>query len=106
MPTRSNLAVRNPVDLLPPLPLAEHHWRAIFKALGLSPRQTEITRLMLRSASNQQIAQVLGVGEGTVKTQVQRIFNRACVHDRMELAMRVLALSHELADGAPRRPVG
>ena len=106
MPTRSTPAAGRQADLLPPLPLKEECWRAIFKTLGLSPRQTDITRLLLRSASNQQIAQLLGVSEGTVKTQVQRIFNRVGVHDRMEFAMRVLALSHEIAGGSPRRPIG
>jgi DNA-binding NarL/FixJ family response regulator len=106
MPTPANAAAGKQIDLLPPLPLQEQYWQAIFKALGLSPRQTEITRLMLRSASNQQIAHILDVSEGTVKTQVQRIFNRLGVHDRMEFAMRVLALSHDLAGGLPRHPVG
>ncbi|HEY4313329.1 MAG TPA: LuxR C-terminal-related transcriptional regulator [Pirellulales bacterium] len=99
-------ALGDHADFLPELPLAGESWRMIFGHLRLSPRQIEITRLMLRSASNLQIAQVLGVSEGTVKTQVQRIFNRASVHDRMEFAMRVLALSHELADGRPCHPVG
>ena len=33
------------------------------------------------------MAQLLSVSEGTVKTQVQRIFTRLGVHDRMEFAM-------------------
>lgn len=106
MPTRSTLAARKQKDLLPALPLDADHWRAIFRALRLSPKQAEIAPLMLRSASNQQIALLLGIAEGTVKTQVQRIFNRVGVHDRMEFAMRILALSHELSGGSSCRPGG
>lgn len=41
---------------LPQLPLDEAHWRSIFAAMRLSPRQAEIAALLMRGAAFKQIA--------------------------------------------------
>ncbi len=94
------------LETLPDLPLNDRHWRAIFKTLQLSPQQARIVELILKSAGNRQIANALGISEPTVKTYLQRVFARAGVRDRMELAMRVLAISHEVSDNPACRQNG
>ncbi len=83
---------------LPPLPLNAAHWDAICKVLQLSPRQIAVAELMLRDAGNQEIVAALGISEGTLKTQQRRLYSRTGTSSRVQLAMRVLALSHEVRD--------
>jgi DNA-binding CsgD family transcriptional regulator len=84
------------LDRLPPLPLADDHWRAVTETLGLSGQLAETAKLMLRDASNEQIATVLGISTGTVDQYQKRITARTGARGRMQLAMRVLAVSHEV----------
>ncbi len=91
---------------LPPLPLDDRHWQAICQALRLSPRQIAVVELMLRDAGNKEIVAALGISEGTLKTQQKRIFRRTATCSRVQLAMRVLAVSHEIDGTGRRHPEG
>ena len=93
-------------DRLPPLPLPAGHWQAIVRALRLSPRQATIVELTLRGAGNKQIATALGISEPTLKTHQQRICARTETRGRMELALRVLAVSHQVTGNVTRHPKG
>jgi DNA-binding CsgD family transcriptional regulator len=81
---------------VPPLPLQRDHWQAIYLALRLSPKQAQVVDLVLRGFCDKQIAQTMGIGEPTVRTYLDRISARTRTHGRMELAMKVLAVSHEV----------
>jgi DNA-binding CsgD family transcriptional regulator len=81
---------------VPPLPLHRDHWQAIYLALRLSPKQAQVVELVLRGLCDKQIAQTMGIGEPTVRTYLDRISARTRTHGRMELAMKVLAVSHEV----------
>lgn len=84
-------------DVLPPLPVNERLLQATLKALHLSPTQAKIVEWILRDASNRQIAAELGISESTLKTHQQRISARTGTRGRMQLAMRVMATSHQVA---------
>jgi DNA-binding NarL/FixJ family response regulator len=86
-----------PLATLPPLPLHPAHWRAIFRVLRLSPKQAQVVELVLRGLCDKEIARAMGIGEPTVRTYFDRISARTRTHGRMELAMKVLAVSHEVA---------
>ncbi len=60
--------------------------------LALTPRQEEVLRLLARGLTNKDIARVLGISEGTVKTHVLRVYEALEVTNRTEAAMRM----HEL----------
>ena len=53
----------------------------------LTPRETEVLRLIATGASNREIARALFVSEATVKTHVNRIFAKTGSRDRVQ-AMR------------------
>jgi DNA-binding CsgD family transcriptional regulator len=89
-----------------PLPLDKSLWEAVVKALRLSRRQIEILELTLRDAGDKQITATLGISPSTLKTQRQRIAGRTGARSRMQLAMRVLAVSHEVRPNGGRRPNG
>jgi DNA-binding NarL/FixJ family response regulator len=96
--TRSTKIVADCPEAFPPLPLDDGHWRAIVQAMQLSPQQAKIVELVLRGLCDKQIAAAMGIGEPTIRTYLQRISARTCTHGRMGLAMRVLAVSHQVRE--------
>lgn len=62
----------------------------IVGSAGLTDREIQILQLIVRGASNSEIAEQLFVTVGTVKTHVRHILNKLCVDDRTHAA--VLAL--------------
>lgn len=55
---------------------------------SLSPRETEILRLVAAGLSNQQIAERLCIGLETVKTHMRHIMEKLMVSDRTEAAVK------------------
>ncbi len=94
--TRSTKIVADCLEAFPPLPLNEDHWQAIVEAMQLSPQQARIVELVLRGMGDRQIATAMEIGEPTIRTYLQRIFRRTNSRGRMELAMRVLDVSHQV----------
>ena len=88
------------------LPLSPDHLAAVFEHMELSPQQAKVVELMLLDYSNKQIAREMGIAEPTIKGYQQRIkfYTGAC--GRMQLAMHVLAVSHEVKWRPKRRPKG
>jgi DNA-binding CsgD family transcriptional regulator len=84
------------LDSLPRLPLDDAHWRAIFKAMRVRGRHAEIVELTLRDATAKEIEVVLGIKGPTIKTHRERIKQKTGTRWRMQLAMRVLAISHQV----------
>jgi DNA-binding CsgD family transcriptional regulator len=85
----------------PPLPITASQWLAIVRTLKLSPRQAKVAELSLRSMSRKEMAKTLGITVPTVRSHLQRIHARTGTRDKMALAMRVLAVSHQVdGDGS------
>ena len=57
------------------------------QAVDLSPRETEVLRLVVEGLLNKQIAQRLGISERTVKAHLTSIFQRTGVADRTQAAL-------------------
>ena len=56
----------------------------------LSPRETEVLRLLARGLSNKEMGGQLGVVEGTVKLHVASIFNKLGVSDRTQALVEAI----------------
>ena len=58
----------------------------------LTPRETEVLRLMAGGFSNREIAHALGTAEGTVKNHASTILSKLGVRDRTRAVLRALEL--------------
>jgi DNA-binding NarL/FixJ family response regulator len=58
--------------------------------LGLTRRESDVTRLLANGLSNRAIAAELIVGEETVKTHLRKIYRKLGVKDRAQAVARVL----------------
>ena len=66
----------------------------LVEAYALSPREQDITGLVLRGLSTAQIADRLGIAPATVQDHLKVVFDRAGVHSRRELTARLYAQEH------------
>lgn len=57
---------------------------------GLTRREVEVLRLSARGPSNREIAQALGMAEGTVKHQPASILSKLGVRDRTRAVLRAM----------------
>lgn len=69
----------------PPAAPAPRAWSVSPQELGLTPRQGEILRLVLRGMPNKRIASTLGISEATVKEHITGILERLGVRNRVEV---------------------
>ena len=60
-------------------------WRNV-----LSTREIEISGLISRGFTNEQIGDRLDISEPTVKTHLRNIYSKTGIHDRATLAIRIL----------------
>ena len=70
---------------------SDGEWTRARQELGLSPRQTQIVKLVLQGSSDKQIAQELDIALATVRTHMRRLFSKFKLSDRLELTVLVLA---------------
>jgi DNA-binding NarL/FixJ family response regulator len=66
--------------------------RAEAEFAALTPRQREITRMVLHGQTNEQIARALWLSPETIKTHLRRTFERFDVHSKAELRLRLADL--------------
>ncbi len=59
-------------------------------SISLSPRETQVLRLVADGLSNQKIAERLGLGVETVKTHMRHIMEKLAVSDRTEAAVKAM----------------
>ncbi|HJS42606.1 MAG TPA: response regulator transcription factor [Gemmatimonadales bacterium] len=57
----------------------------------LSPRETEIVRMVAGGLDNRGLAERLGVSEGTIKIHLHNIYKKLKVHSRLELVLHAQA---------------
>lgn len=59
--------------------------------VALTPRQTEVLRLLVKGASNKEIAEALGCAEATVRVHVSTLLRLLGVENRTQAATSAVA---------------
>lgn len=68
------------------------------QALGLSPRQADVLRLLIEGQANKQICRVLDLSESTVKTHLAAVFRRLDVNTRTQAVLAAARLRLQFGD--------
>jgi len=69
------------------------------KVEALTPRETEVLKLLTTGQTNQQIAYSLNISKGTAKVHVERIIRKLDVSDRTQAAVRAIELGFSARSG-------
>lgn len=67
------------------------------QGFGLSPQQREIAAGLAKGASNQEMAEALGVSANTIAYHIKQLFARLGTHDRQKMVGKVLGNSGSLS---------
>jgi DNA-binding CsgD family transcriptional regulator len=82
-----------PTFRLAPATPPAHHSR-------LTPREREIARLVAEGLTNEAIAFALGIGPGTVRVYLNRLYHKTQAQNRVQLAMSTLIAQNRVLIGA------
>jgi DNA-binding CsgD family transcriptional regulator len=83
-------------DNIPAPFLSDEQWRALARALRLSAREAEITRLLMNDESEWTIAAHLSISRHTVHTHIERLYRKLGVTSRSQVIVRVFQTYVEL----------
>ena len=78
--------------VLGPAPVTSRPSNSGCRAEALTSRELAVLRLLAAGNSNRDIAQTLGIREGTVKSHVNRILSKLAAHNRTQAAAHARAL--------------
>ena len=78
--------------------VTEQEWISVRETLGLSPRQAQVVKALLRAKGDKQIARDIGISVPTVRTHLDRLFQKLDVEDRMELVVHVFGRIRAASD--------
>ena len=71
--------------------LDDKHWSYIQRRYHISPRELEVAKLVCRGLSNKEMAEILKVKQGTIKTHMKNIYRRIHVKNKVALLLRFMA---------------
>ncbi len=71
--------------------VTEAEWISVRESLGLSARQAQVVEGLLQAKGDKQIAEDIGISVATVRTYLDRLFQKLGVDDRVELVVYVFA---------------
>jgi DNA-binding CsgD family transcriptional regulator len=97
-PIHGKKSQREDALAMPPKLFGPDEWQRIVRALEFSPREAEITALVLHGMKDDAIARELGIKKPTVRTHLRKIFQSLGVDSRLGLALRVFATSRDIVN--------
>ena len=68
--------------------LSEKHWAYLQRLYHMGPRELAVAKLTCRGLTNEDIAEVLKMKVGTVKTHLRNIFNKTRSRNKITLLLK------------------
>lgn len=68
--------------------LHEKHWIYVQKRYRMSPRESQVAKLVCQGFNNDEIAKALKIRPGTVKTHIRNIYRRIRVKNKIEMLLK------------------
>ncbi len=73
----------------PRIPLLhEKHWLYVQKRYRMSPRESQVAKLVCQGFNNDEVAKALKIRPGTVKTHIRNIYRRLRVKNKIEMLLK------------------
>jgi len=66
----------------------EQQWSYLQKRYSITTRELQIAQLVCRGLGNEQIADLLKIRLGTVKTHIRNIYRKTWVHNKIAMLLR------------------
>ena len=79
-------------------------WQAIAASLGLSDREVDVCRCLMRERCDKQIARDLGIARRTVGRHMDRLYHKLSLHSRAAVVAKVLREHIETFHSLPIAP--
>ena len=70
--------------------LNKRQWSFLAKHYRMTPREVQIAKMVCQGLPNYQIAAVLKIKHGTVKTHMRNIYRKTWVHNKISMFLRFI----------------
>ncbi len=81
--------------------LSGKQWQYVRRCYRLSSREVEVAKLICCGFGNDEVADLLKIRGGTVKTHLRNIYRRVRVNSKIELLLRFVEMTAGLRDKQP-----
>lgn len=78
---------------LPPLPMPAERWAAVVAQLHVSEQTARVAEMVLRGLSDKSIGAELGIGVGTVRIYIARLFLKTGAENRVGLVIKFFVMA-------------
>ena len=95
-------------DPVPDLPkivlLKKKQWQLLQKRYRMTNRELDIAQLICRGLNNEEIADILDIRYGTVKTHIRNIYRKTWVRNKIAMLLRFIEEASRFAPKTAKRP--
>ena len=81
--------------------LTEKQWSYLKKRYRMTSREFQIAKLVCQGLNNENIAEILHIKHGTVKTHIRNIYRKTWVHNKIAMLLRFVEDSNNLCPIKP-----
>jgi RNA polymerase sigma factor (sigma-70 family) len=82
--------------------ISQRQWHQIAAALGLTPRERQVTQLLFEGLTREEIARKLHLKPRTVRQYLEQIHSKLNVRNRIGLVLRIIAVRDYLKQSNQR----
>jgi len=86
--------------------LDDSHWSYIQRRYHLSPRETQVAKLICQGLVNDEVAKQLKIKNGTVKTHLRNVYRRIHVRNKITMLLKFISdITYSNQNAANKLPI-